>query len=73
MMETNLGLIIAIVGSAIAIVGVIVAMFIWIRGEANADRRENNSDHKEILSLIRAIELEIRDFHHKLLRIEEKK
>lgn len=72
-MQHDLGLIIAIVGSAVAIVGTIIAMFFWIRGEANADRRENNSDHKEILSLIRAIELEIRDFHHKLVKIEEKK
>lgn len=72
-MHTDLGLIIAISGSALAIVGTIIAMFFWVRGEANADRRENSTDRKEILNLIRAIELEIRDFHHRLLKIEEKK
>lgn len=69
----DLGIIIAIVGSSIAIVGTIIAMFFWVRGEANADRRENNADRKEILNLIRAIEFEMRDFHNRLIRLEEKK
>jgi hypothetical protein len=77
MMQHDLGLIIAIVGSSVAIVGTIIAMFFWVRGEANADRRSiqetAKEDRKDILNLIRSIELEIRDFHHRLLKIEEKK
>lgn len=73
---TDLGVIIAIVGAAIAIVGTIIAMFFWVRSEANADRRHfeeiTREDRKDILSLIRSIEFEVRDFHNRLLKIEEK-
>lgn len=57
MME--LGLIIAIVGSAVAIVGVMLTLFLWTRGEANADRRD-------IVNLIVAIKEEMKDFHARL-------
>lgn len=73
----DLGIIIAIVGSAFGIIAVTLSMFFWLRAEANDDRRliqENaKEDRKDILYLIRSIELEIRDFHYKLLKIEEKK
>lgn len=56
----NLGLIIAIVGGSIGIITVMVSMFLWIRSEANSDRRHfqeiSREDRKDILSLIRAIE-----------------
>lgn len=71
----DLGIIIAIVGSAFAIVGVMIALFLWTRGEANADRRD-------IVNLIIAIKddaanfrhemsLEMKDFHNRLCIIEE--
>lgn len=63
-------LIIAIVGSAIAIVGVMIAMMFWARSESNDIRKEQKEDRKDILELIRAIEFEIKDFHYKLLEIE---
>lgn len=65
------GVIIAIVGSAIAIVGVVLSMMFWCRGESNAFRKEQKEDRKDILELIRAIEFEMKDFHYKLLEIEK--
>jgi hypothetical protein len=62
----DLGIIIAIVGSAIAIVGVMIALFLWTRGEANADRRD-------IINLIVAIKEEMKDFHARLCVIEERR
>ncbi len=62
----NLGLIIAIVGSAVAMMGVMIALFLWNRGESNADRRD-------IVNLIIAIKEEIKDFHGRLCSIEEKR
>lgn len=87
-MQQDLGLIIAIIGSTLAIVGTIIAMFFWVRGEANADRislqADRNTDMRnyqeiarqdrnEMLNIIKAIEYEIKDFHYRLLKIEEKK
>jgi len=71
----DLGIIIAITGSTFAIAGVTVAMFLWLRGEANNDRRHftqiQSEDRKEILQLIRSIEFEMKDFHFRLLEIEK--
>lgn len=39
--------------------GTIISMFLWIRSEANADRRES-------LDLINAIREDIKDFHGRL-------
>jgi len=62
-MTENLGLIIAIVGTGIAMVGVMLALFLWTRGEANADRRD-------IVNLIVGIKDEYKDFHARLCVIE---
>lgn len=59
----DLGLIIAIVGTGIAIVGVIIALFLWNRSEANSDRRD-------FATILRAIQEEMKDFHFRLLEIE---
>ena len=64
------GIIIAISGSTIAIVGVVIAMMFWCRQESNSVREAQKEDRKDILELIRAIEKEMRDFHHRLLEIE---
>lgn len=55
----DLGIIISIVGSAIAIVGVVIALFLWNRSEACADRRD-------LGSIILAIQEEMKDFHGRL-------
>jgi hypothetical protein len=62
----DLGLVIAIVGSAAAIVGVMIALILRYRGEANADRRD-------IVNLIIAIQQEIKDFPARLCAIEERR
>ena len=73
----ELGIIIAIVGSSIAIVGTTISMFFWVRSEANADRRHfqdiTREDRKDILMLIKSIEMEIKDFHYKLISIDERR
>jgi hypothetical protein len=57
----DLGLIIAIVGSSVALVGTVIALFLWNRSEASADRRD-------IVNLIIAIKEEMKDFHGRLER-----
>jgi hypothetical protein len=57
--KMHLDLVIAIVGSAIAIVGVVLALFLWNRSEANSDRRD-------IVNLVLAIQEEMKDFHIQL-------
>jgi hypothetical protein len=65
------GIIIAIVGSAVAIIGVVVSMMFWVRQEANDIRKDQKEDRKDILLLIRSIESEMKDFHDRLLEIEK--
>lgn len=61
----NLGLIIAIVGTGITFVGAMVAMFLWLRTEANSDR-------KDINGILREMKDEMKDFHSRLLILEER-
>lgn len=68
---TDLGIIIAISGSTIAIVGVIIAMMFWVRNESNSLREEAKEDRKDLLTLVRVIENEMKDFHYRLLEIEK--
>ena len=72
-MEQNLGLIIAIVGTGIALIGVVISMMFWVRQEANGLRADAKEDRKELLQISRNIELEMRDFHNRLCLIEEKR
>ena len=62
----DVGIIVAVVGSAIANIGVVLTLFLWLRGEANNDRRD-------IVDLIVAIKEEIKDFHGRLCAIEERR
>jgi len=50
----NLGLIVALLGSAFTIVAAMIAMMLWVRSEANSDRRD-------IVNLI----IEIKEDGHK--------
>lgn len=76
-MDQNLGLIIAIVGSAVGIVAVVVMLFLWLRAEGNADRRDSiaraDQYRRETIDLIEAIRIEVRDFHNRLYSLEEKR
>ena len=71
----DFNLTITVVGSFAALIAVVLSMFFWIRSEANADRRHfqeiTREDRKDMLGLIKSIELEMKDFHHRMLKIEE--
>jgi uncharacterized protein YlxW (UPF0749 family) len=82
-MQTDLGLIIAIVGTGIGIIAVVLAMFFWVRSEANDDRRNmqdiQREDRKDLLQLTRnienavyAIQNEMKDFHNRLIEVQKK-
>ena len=49
----------------IVILGTNLAMFLW-------SRAESRSDHRMAISMIQAIQQEIKDFHGRLYSIEEK-
>ena len=67
---TDIGLIIAITGTGIAIIGVVMAMMFWVRQESNSLRNEAKEDRKDLLNLVRSIEIEMKDFHYRLVEIE---
>ena len=61
----------------------IIIMFLWLRTEANADRRHisgvQKEDRNDILEMIgaikedvKAMQLEMKDFHNRLCMIEER-
>jgi hypothetical protein len=75
----DLALVIAVVGVGIAMVGVVISMMFWMRGEANRLADIQREDRKDILGLIeaikedvRAIATEVKDFHTRLYAIEER-
>jgi len=62
--------VLTIIGANIA---VIFPLFLWLRSEANADRREASADRRDIMQLIREIQNEMKDFHGRLCSIETKR
>lgn len=56
--------VIAIVGTGMAFIGTVIALFLWNRSEANSDRRD-------IVNIVLAIQIEMRDFHNRLVEIEK--
>ena len=63
-------IIISIVGSAMAIIGVVISMMFWVRTESNSLRQDAKEDRKDLLTIVRVIENEMKDFHYRLLEIE---
>lgn len=77
-MTSDVGLIIAIVGVGLTMIGVVISMMFWVRVEANSLRTEQKDDRKDLLQVSRNLELtvsaiqnEMKDFHIKLLEIEK--
>jgi uncharacterized membrane protein len=68
-----LGIIVAMVGSIIALIAVVIALFLWTRAEARSDARHNDSKLESTRELVRAIHLEVKDFHGRLCSIEERR
>lgn len=69
-MGQDVGLIIAVVGVGIAMVGVLVSMMFWVRSESNALRADQKEDRKDLVQMVLAIQIEMKDFHRSLLEIE---
>jgi len=74
------GIIIAVTGVGLAMVGVMISMMFWMRGEANSLRAEAKEDRKDLIQISRNLELaisamhhEMRDFHSRLVEIEKKR
>lgn len=66
----------------LTIVGANIGIFLWLRSESSADRRqmqqESANDRRDILQIIREIQneakefhSEMKDLHYRLLKIEE--
>jgi hypothetical protein len=73
----ELGIIIAITGTGIAVVGAVLSMMLGARGESNELPEEAKKDRRDFLEMVRSIEhsvnemkLENKDFHYRLLEIE---
>jgi len=68
-------MLIAIGGSSIGIIAVMISLFLWLRTEANSDRRAmeatQREDRKDLLQIARSMEFEMKDFHHRLIEIEK--
>lgn len=78
-MPPDLGLIIAIVGTGIAMVGVMISLMFWMRQEANGLRAEAKEDRRDFIHLIeaikedvRAMQSEMKDFHNQLINMKRK-
>lgn len=80
----DLGIIIAIVGTGITIVGSIFTMMFWVRSESNEIRKNQQEDRKDLMQVVRSLENftkdnliaireEIKDFHGRLCAIEERR
>lgn len=71
----DVGIIIALLGSTIAIVGTVIALFLWTRSEANSERRDLAQIVRSLEAFTRdnitVIRDEMRDFHSRLIKIEE--
>lgn len=73
------GVIIAVTGTGVAMVGVMISMMFWMRGEANTLRAEAKEDRRDLMQISRNLELtvgaiqnEIKDFHGRLISLEER-
>ena len=60
------------VGTVASIVGVNITLFSWIRSDVKEIKAEAAADRRDILSLIREIQQETKDFHGRLCAIEER-
>ncbi len=47
-------------------------MFTWLRSDIQQQRTESASDRRDILTIIREIQQEMKDFHGRLCAIEER-
>lgn len=60
-------------GIIIAIISVNFAMFSWLRSDIQDLKSEISADRRDILTIIRELQSEIKDFHGRLCKIEERR
>lgn len=65
--------ILTIVGVLIANASMIIPLFLWVRTESRSDARHTDSKLESNRDLVRAIHDEMKDFHARLLKIENEK
>jgi hypothetical protein len=68
----DLSIILTAIGSVSAIIACNMAMFSWLKSDLSSIKSESAADRRDILQIIRQIQLEIKDFHGSLCAIEEK-
>lgn len=61
------------IGSVVAILGINVSIFAWLRSDIKELKSEMSADRRDILKLIIEIKDEMKDFHGRLCSIEEKR
>lgn len=83
MISIDVVTLIAVIASPFALLAVVIALFLWLRSEANSDRRYTHEiqreDRRDLLQisknielLVEAIQKEMKDFHGRLCSIEER-
>ena len=76
MISIYLATLISVIAGTFTMIAVIVSLFLWLRSEANADRRHfqdiQKEDRKDLLQMVSAIkeevsamQTEMKDFHFK--------
>lgn len=48
-------------------------VFLWLRTEANADRREANEDRRYMLNILNEMKEEMKEFHGRLISLEQRR
>ena len=76
MEKETINLLCQILGVIIGNAAIIIPLWLWSRAENRADMRQiqetQSSDRRDLLTIIRAIQEEIKDFHGRLCTIEER-
>lgn len=83
MVSLDFTTLIAVIGGTFTILATMISLFLWIRTEANSDRRQiqdvQREDRKDLLEIsrnlentMRAIQMEMKDFHDRIFKIENK-
>ena len=62
---------ITILGVFIANAAMVIPLFLWVRSESRADIRHTDAKLESTRELVRAIYEDIKDFHKKLIDIEQ--
>jgi hypothetical protein len=68
-MGNDIGLIVAIVGSSVAIIGVLIAIMFWVRSESNDLRKTAQEDRKDIVGFFRQSEKDLNEHRKEMNQI----